>query len=321
MRRRHAAGAPVVLVADIDRGGAFAHLHGTWSLLGEDDRPSLRGFVLNKFRGDPTLLVPAPADLAAGTGMAYVGRPTVPRSRACRTRTAPRLRAPRPGLARVRRSLPDGVEPRRVQAARAGRGRALGRRGPDELDGGELVVLPGSKHVAADLAWLRRAGFAERSSRAPPASAVLGICGGLQMLGDRIDDPAGVDGNGHGLGLLPVYTRFDRDKRLERVTSRFAPLPEPWAPLTGAEVHGYEIRHGAVVGQDGAVAALPEGRGFVAGSVLGITLHGVLESSDVAGALVGRRPNEGLDAVFDALADAVDEHLDMALLDRLAGVG
>ena len=97
-------------------------------------------------------------------------------------------------------------------------------------------------------------------------------------------------------------------------------LPEPWTQLTRAAVVGYEIRHGEVVPGADAVAALPDGRGFVAGSVLGVTLHGVLESSDVAAALVGQRPEKALDAVFDTLADAVDEHLDTTLLDRLAGV-
>ena len=124
----------------------------------------------------------------------------------------------------------------------------------------------------------------------------------------------------HGLGLLPVRTRFDRQKRVERVSSTFGALPEPWVQLTGTDVNGYEIRHGEVVADANAIAALPDGRGFVAGSVLGVTFHGVLESSDVAAALVGRRPDTALDAVFDALADTVDEHLDMALLDRLAAV-
>jgi adenosylcobyric acid synthase len=192
---------------------------------------------------------------------------------------------------------------------------------PADLDGAALVVLPGSKHVAADLAWLRERGFAERiATLAARSTRILGICGGLQMLGDRIDDPAGVDGNGHGLGLLPLRTRFDREKRVERVTSTFPALPEPWAQLTGASVAGYEIRHGAVVAEPGAVPALPDGRGYVSGPVLGVTLHGVLESPEVAAALVGRRPDTALDMVFDELADVVEEHLDLALLERLAGV-
>src|SRR5262249_8372158 len=148
---------------------------------------------------------------------------------------------------------------------------------PAELEEAALVVLPGSKHVAADLVWLRDRGFAERiAALAARSTRILGICGGLQMLGNRIDDPAGVDGNGHGLGLLPLRTRFAREKRLERLTSSFLDLPEPWGQLTGAGVAGYEIRHGTVVAEPDAKAALPDGRGFVAGPVLGVTLHGVL---------------------------------------------
>jgi len=320
MRSARVAGAPVVLVADIDRGGAFAHLHGTWALVPADDRSSLRAFVLNKFRGDATLLAPAPDDLAAGTGMAYAGvLPFLAHGLPDEDGAAPPR--PRPGLPRVcvvRYPTASNLDEFKLLEQVAD---VVWVSRPGELAEDALVVLPGSKHVAADLAWLRERGLADRiNALAARDTRILGICGGLQMLGDRIDDPAGVDGNGHGLGLLPVRTRFDRQKRVERVSSTFGALPEPWVQLTGTDVNGYEIRHGEVVADANAIAALPDGRGFVAGSVLGVTFHGVLESSDVAAALVGRRPDTALDAVFDALADTVDEHLDMALLDRLAAV-
>jgi len=320
MRSARVAGAPVVLVADIDRGGAFAHLHGTWALVPADDRSSLRAFVLNKFRGDATLLAPAPDDLAAGTGMAYVGvLPFLAHGLPDEDGASPPR--PRPGLPRVcvvRYPTASNLDEFKLLEQVAD---VVWVSRPGELAEDALVVLPGSKHVAADLAWLRERGLADRiNALAARDTRILGICGGLQMLGDRIDDPAGVDGNGHGLGLLPVRTRFDRQKRVERVSSTFGALPEPWVQLTGTDVNGYEIRHGEVVADANAIAALPDGRGFVAGSVLGVTFHGVLESSDVAAALVGRRPDTALDAVFDALADTVDEHLDMALLDRLAAV-
>ena len=126
MRTAHAAGAPVVLVADIDRGGAFAHLHGTWALVDDADRAALRGFVLNKFRGDESLLDPAPRDLEESTGMAFVG--VVPwvehglsrRGRRRRSRSATRLDPDR------RRPLPDGVQPRRAEAPRGGRRPRMG---------------------------------------------------------------------------------------------------------------------------------------------------------------------------------------------------
>jgi len=321
MRSARLAGAPVLLVADIDRGGAFAHLFGTWALVDAGDRPSLRAFVLNKFRGDATLLAPAPDDLAASTGMAYAGvLPFLAHGLPDEDGAAPpRSRPDLPRVCVIRYPTASNLDEFKLLEQVAD---VVWVSRPADLAENALVVLPGSKHVAADLAWLRERGFADRiASLAAGSTRVLGICGGLQMLGDAIDDPAGVDGNGRGLGLLPLQTRFEHDKRLERVTSTFAALPEPWAQLTGADVTGYEIRHGAVVAGADAVEALPEGRGFVAGSVLGVTLHGVLESSDVAAALVGRRPEAALDTVFDSLADAVDEHLDTGLLDLLAGVG
>jgi len=320
MRSAHAAGAPVVLVADIDRGGAFAHLHGTWALVGDADRALLRAFVLNKFRGDETLLAPAPEDLEAATGMAYAGvlpwvahglpdedgaalppsRPGAPRVVVVRYPTASNLDELKP--------LEEVAEV--IWAAR-----------PAELEGGALVVLPGSKHVAADIAWMRAHGFdGAIAALAATGTRILGICGGLQMLGRRIDDAAAVDGSADGLGLLPVRTVFEREKRTERVATTFASLPEPWAALSRTAVDGYEIRHGIVVGEDGAVEAIPGGRGFVAGSVLGLTLHGALECPDVLAALVGARPNRSLDAVFDGLADMVEHRLDVELIGRLAGV-
>ena len=320
MRSARIAEAPVVLVADIDRGGAFAHLFGTWALVDPRDKVSLAAFVLNKFRGDATLLAPAPDDLAARTGMAYAGvLPFLAHGLPDEDGAAPPR--PRPGLPRVcviRYPTASNLDEFKLLEQVAD---VVWVSRPAELTEEALVVLPGSKHVAADLVWLRERGFAERiASLAARSTRILGICGGLQMLGNGIDDPAGVDGNGHGLGLLPLQTRFDRDKRLERVTSSFLHLSAPWGQLTGAGVAGYEIRHGTVVAEPDARAALPEGRGFVAGPVLGVTLHGVLESPDVAAALVGTRPDTALDAVFDELADAVEEHLDTALLDRLAGV-
>jgi adenosylcobyric acid synthase len=192
---------------------------------------------------------------------------------------------------------------------------------PGELVDADLVVLPGSKHVAGDLAWLRSRGL-DRAivERAARGDRVLGICGGLELLGGPIDDPAGVDGSATGLGLLPVRTTFRSEKRTERVETAFAALPEPWHALSRLDVRGYEIRHGDVSPTAPATEAASTGRGFVAGPVLGLTLHGALESPDVVAALVGLRPARTLESVFDGLADLVDEHLDIDALGRLAGV-
>ena len=320
MRTAHAAGAPVVLVADIDRGGAFAHLHGTWALVDDADRAALRGFVLNKFRGDESLLAPAPQDLEESTGMAFVGVvPWVEHGLPDEDGAA--TPAPRPGSARIAvvryptASNLDELKPLEEVADLAWAS------SPAELADADLVVLPGSKHVAGDLAWLRERGLDQAiTARAARGERILGICGGLELLGGAIEDPAGVDGSGTGLGLLPVRTVFRAEKRTEHVDAVFAALPGPWQGLSGLAVRGYEIRHGEVVPTADVEEALPGGRGVVAGGVLGLTLHGVLESPEVVAALVGRRPTRRLEAVFDDLADLVEERLDVDALGRLAGV-
>ena len=319
MRSAHAAGAPVILVADIDRGGAFAHLHGTWALVDDADREALKGFVLNKFRGDESLLAPAPDDLAASTGMAFVGViPWVEHGLPDEDGAAAPPR--RPGSSRVavvRYPTASNLDEFKTLEQVA---EVVWATSPDELVDADLVVLPGSKHVAGDrVAALARARPGNRRARRA-GDRVLGICGGLELLGGPIDDPAGVDGSATGLGLLPVRTTFRSEKRTERVETAFAPLAEPWHALSRLDVRGYEIRHGDVSPTAHATEATAGGRGFVAGSVLGLTLHGALESPDVLAALVGARPARALESVFDGLADLVEERLDIDALGRLAGV-
>jgi adenosylcobyric acid synthase len=321
MRTAHAAGAPVVLVADIDRGGAFAHLHGTWALVDDADRAALRGFVLNKFRGDESLLAPAPQDLEEGTGMAFLGvLPWVEHGLPDEDGAAPP--AARPGstsVAVVRYPTASNLDEMKPLEQVAD---LVWATEPNALDGVDLVVLPGSKHVAGDLAWLRERGLDRAiADRAARGGRVLAICGGLQLLGGAIEDDAGVDGSGTGLGLLPVRTVFRAEKRTERVDAVFTALPEPWRALSGLAFGGYEIRHGDVLTTGAAAEAIPGGRAYVAGAVLGLTLHGALESPAIVEALVGRRPAQDLETVFDGLADLVEERLDVDALGRLAGVG
>ena len=184
---------------------------------------------------------------------------------------------------------------------------------PRGIDDADLVILPGSKHVTADLAWLRESGLAAAvKARAESGGRVLGICGGLQMLGERLDDPAGVDGSGVGLGLLPVVTTFATDKVTRHLEVRFRDLPGPWQTLGNLAFAGYEIRHGRTSPPDTVIAS---------GPVLGVSAHGMLESPEVLSSLFGTSPTCSLDDVFDALADAVETHLDTHRLDELAGMG
>ena len=311
MRVARLADAVVLLVADIERGGAFAHLYGTWSLLDRADRERIHGFVLNRFRGDAALLDPGPALLEERTGIPTIGvvpliRHGLPDEDGAATAEAV---AGQPSVAIVRYPTASNLDEFKALEQIAN---VVWATCPAELHGAELVILPGSKHVAADLAWLRSQGFGAALPACP--QRVLGICGGLQLLGDAIEDPAGVDASTDGLGLLPVRTRFETAKTTRHTTARFGELPAPWAALSGRDVRGYEIRHGHTTGD----AVLGDGLGFVCGRVLGVYLHGLFEQPDFAAALLGSAPPRCLDAQLDDLADAVEPHLDPdALLEVL----
>jgi adenosylcobyric acid synthase len=315
MRTARAAGAPVVLVADIDRGGAFAHLYGTWALAADEERPLFRAFVLNKFRGDDSLLDPAPAELTERTGMAYAGLlPYLAHGLPDEDGAAAPAAAGGPTRVAVIRyptaSNLDEFKPLEQVAD------LIWATEPAMLDGADLVVLPGSKHVAADLAWLRERGFEAAFAGRP----LLAICGGLQMLGEELVDGAGVDRTAHGLGLLPLRTTYRAAKRTEYARTVFAELSPPWTRLSGLELAGYEIRHGESTPVGSIAEALPGNRGFVSGNVLGITVHGLFEQPELVRALVGAVPARSLEGVFDELADAVEERLDIDYLASLAGV-
>jgi adenosylcobyric acid synthase len=327
-----------LLVTDIDRGGAFAHLFGTWSLLPDDLRGSLEGFVLNRFRGDAALLEPGPSDLRRLTGVPLAGVIPMVREHGLPDEDglfdAGNPNAAKAGRLRIAVLCPphisnlDEFEPLRrmpgVQLAWV--------RSEAELHGADWIVLPGSKQVSGDLAWLRRQGLDGAIARhAAAGRPVLGICGGLQILGEALVDPDGHDGeagfNGPGLGLLPLVTRYERDKRVRRTTLRFARTRDAWAPWADVEATGYEIHCGVTVPHPDLPApqvALRDNRGeaigWQHGNVLGVYVHGLFESPALVRAMWGATA-PALEDSFDLLADLVDEHLDAHLLDRLLSPG
>jgi adenosylcobyric acid synthase len=197
-----------------------------------------------------------------------------------------------------------------------------------DLHGADWIVLPGSKQVSGDLAWLRGRGLDGAIARhAAAGRPVLGICGGLQILGEALVDPDGHDGeagfNGPGLGLLPLVTRYESDKRVRRTALRFARTSGTWAPWDGIEATGYEIRCGITLPHPDLPApevALRDDRGEAIGwqhrNVLGVYAHGLFESPALLRAMWGATAPALADS-FDLLADLVDEHLEAALLDRL----
>ena len=334
MRVAEHARAACLLVTDIDRGGAFAHLYGTWALLPPARRALIHGFVLNKFRGDPALLLPGPQMLQDLTGVPTVA--TLPmwwdhglpeedgvderrhRASGATTRTVAVIAFPRI-------SNLDEYQPLRNLPGV----RLLWVRSPAELAGlqaGDWIILPGSKATSADLAWLRARGLDRAvATHAAQGGAVLGVCGGLQMLGEALIDPHGIDGNAPGLGLLPLVTVFAADKTVLCTHAAFTALRGVWAPLSGLSVAGYEIHHGQTqqhpaMAAAGAIAHVVAQAGLAwqnaAGNVLGLYLHGLFEEPAVLQALFGATVPT-LETVFDGLADFLERH---AVPGALAGL-
>jgi adenosylcobyric acid synthase len=335
LRLAVATRAHAIVVGDIDRGGVFASLYGTVALLPPEQRACVGGFVINKLRGDPALLLDGPAELERRTGIATLGvlpwvadvaldaedslaldgPPPAPADPRVTTVDVAVIRFPH--LANPTDLDPLAVEPGvgvRWVAHAAGLGR------PD------LVVLPGSKSTIADLAWLRAVGLAD--AVAASSAVVLGICGGYQMLGRLLADPHGVEACPgtvvEGLDRLPVDTVWD----VAKVTRQRRGLGD------GHEVHGYEIHHGRTTPSAEATPWLtldgrPEGVLVDAPRpVLGTSLHGLLEADGFRAALLarvtgasGRPPGVSFAAArqaqVDRLADLVEAHLDLAAIDRL----
>lgn len=324
---------PTVLVGDIDRGGVLAALYGTWALVSDEDRPLLAAYVINKFRGDASVLEPGLAEITRRTGMPSLGvlpwlqdvwldsedslsmgawgdaEDGVPADRRLSVAV---VRLPRTsnGTDVDALAAEPGVDVRVTVDA-------------DAVREADLVVLPGSRATTSDLAWLRRTGLAdvvlERAARGAP---VLGICGGYQMLLDEIVDD-GVEGGETasaatvpGLGLLPGRVVFHEDKVLAR----------PSGSWRGHDVEGYEIHHGVVEPTGGE--DFPGGHAI--GPVRGSIWHGTLECDDYRRALLddvaattgarwsaepGAAPfaarREGM---IDILADALETHVDVDAL-------
>ncbi len=337
-----AAGLPVVVVADIDRGGAFASLFGSLALLDREDQALVGGFLLNKFRGDLSILRPAIDELAGLTGRPILG--VLPWVRGLwldaedsvaldgpRIEPSPTLGSDTMTVAVVR--LPrisnftdaDALAAEPGVAVRFTESRA-------EVIGADLAVLPGTKATVEDLRWLRSRGLDQAlRARAARGAPLIGICGGYQMLGRRIVDrvESGV-GEVAGLGLLPVETVFSPDKVLGN--------PSGTAPCWGGvEVGGYEIRHGRLrrVGGEPLFTTAEREEGCRMGTVLGTSWHGVFERDAFRRAFLcwvaelrgvrwvpGSRPfAEVREARLDLLGDLIDQSADTDALVRLVEQG
>lgn len=321
-----AAGVPVVLVGDIDRGGVIAQVVGTQAVLPPEDAARIKGFAINKFRGDVTLFDEGLREIVTRTGWPSLG--VVPwfadawrlpaedvmdiastRGGACKV-AVPRLGR----IANFDDLDPLSSEPG-VSVEIIGAGTPL----PGDAD---LVLIPGSKSTIADLAHFRAQGWdIDLAAHIRRGGHVLGICGGYQMLGHRIDDPEGIEGppdSVAGLGHLEVVTVMKPEKRLA--------LTQAIDLDSGAAVEGYEIHLGETTGPDCARAWLqvgdrPEGAASANGRVRGAYLHGLFTSDPFRAAFLARlgagsdlHYDADVDTTLDALADHLERHMDLDLL-------
>ncbi|MFD1509978.1 cobyric acid synthase [Lacimonas salitolerans] len=328
-----AAGVPVVLVGDIDRGGVIAQIVGTHAVLDTDDRAMIRGFAINRFRGDPRLFDDGLPVIEQATGWPCLG--VVPWFDAAwrlpaedvldiASRPGGALKIAVPRLPRIANF--DDLDPLTAEPGVTVQIIEPGRPLPGDA---ALVLLPGSKSTIADLAAFRAQGWdIDLAAHIRRGGHVLGLCGGYQMLGRSIADPQGLEGTAGsvpGLGHLDVTTTLAPEKRLALTRATYLP--------TGDTVSGYEIHLGQTTGPDCArgwlqVAGQVEGAANTTGRVMGSYLHGLFSDDGFRAAFLARLGaasdlgyEDGVEVTLDALAAHLEVHLDIdALLGMAAEV-
>ncbi|MBB2157258.1 cobyric acid synthase [Gluconacetobacter diazotrophicus] len=328
-----AADVDVVLIGDIDRGGVIASLVGTQAVLDPADADRIKGFIVNRMRGDPSLFATGMSAIAAHTGWRPLGLvPYLTRVEALPAEDAADLAAGGDASGALRIAVPhlpmianfDDLDPLRAEAALSVGIVPRGR----PLPVCDLIILPGSKATISDLSVLRQEGWdTDIRAHVRRGGRVLGICGGYQMLGRTIADPEGVEGpqgEVEALGLLDVRTVLTRRKRLSEVAGVL--LPE------GASLSGYEIHVGRTDGPDrtrlfARTGSGPDGAVSADGRVWGTYLHGIFQTGTARAALLARlgtarvSPRDHghvVDEALNALADHLEAHVDIEALLALA---
>jgi adenosylcobyric acid synthase len=326
-----ATDVPVVLIGDIDRGGVIAALVGTKAVIDAADAELIKGFLVNKFRGDAQLFATGMALIAEATGWEALGLiPFFPNARLLPAEDALALSTERPEKsgACIKIAVPllphianfDDLDPLdaepSVDLVKVRSGTAL----PGDAD---LIILPGSKATIADLAALREAGFdIDIVAHLRRGGSVLGLCGGYQMLGRTINDPEGIEGaagSAHGLALLDVETTLSAEKRLEKIEG---------TSFDGAPLSGYEMHIGVTEGPDRVrpfaklADGSPEGAVAANGHVVGTYIHGLFADDRQRAAWLRRfaaaAPSTAYDALVDATLDKLASHLEAHVnIDRL----
>ncbi len=330
-----AVDCPVILIADIDKGGVFAHLVGTLALLSASEQARIKGFVINRFRGDIALLQPGLDWLEQHTGKPVLG--VLPYLHDLHIEAEDAVNARQPGkqgdtLKVVVPVLPRISNHTDFDPLRLHPQVDLQFVGPGQpLLAADLIILPGSKSVRSDLAFLEQQGWdADIRRHLRYGGKLLGVCGGFQMLGEWVDDPLGLEGeagSSAGLGVLDFSTRLEAEKRLTRVRGRLC--------LERAEVQGYEIHagrsHGKALAQPFALLDGGEADGALSndGQIAGTYLHGLFEHPEASAALLrwaGQEQAAALDYPalrardIERLADLVEQHLDTDKLLKLCGI-
>lgn len=334
--------APVLLVADIDPGGVFASLYGTVALLEPEERARIKGFIINKFRGDVSILEPGLVMLEELTGIPVVGvLPYLDLDLDDEDSLAQRfgkkkgqgdvdiavIRLPRLS------NFTDFNPLERMPEVNLRYVRNL-----SQLGAPDLIILPGTKSTISDLNWLHETGLAEAIvGHASSGGGVIGICGGYQMLGKSVIDPAHMENGGtaEGLGLLDMTTTFHHEKTRTRVSGIVQNTSEYFSRLNGQCFRGYEIHMGQTEQREQPFSCLSDGtyEGGCRENIWGTYVHGIFDEGALSAALVnGILRSKGLpetakpvdwsqyqEKQLNKLADAARKGLDMELIYRLVG--
>lgn len=346
------AKAPVLLVGDIDRGGVFAQLIGTLMLLEPDEQAMVKGLIINKFRGDKTILTPGVKMLEEKSQIPVVGvapylsiqvededslTERFNRKTQVNLLDIAVIRVPRISNFTDFNPLEslEGVSMRYVKH-------------PEELKNPDMIILPGTKNTMEDLQWLRESGMETAILKeASRGKFIFGICGGYQMLGETLSDPYGVEAGGtmRGIGLLPMDTIFSQQKTRTRVTGTFGELSGELFPLSGVEAEGYEIHMGEstrradapyVLHLKDAVTGEEKKDGVYCKNVCGTYVHGIFDRKEVVQAILSiLSQKKGIDVCqitgtdfaafkesqYDLLAAGLREHLDMKKIYEILETG
>ena len=350
------ANAPVLLIGDIDKGGVFASIYGTILLLAQNERELVRGVIINKFRGDISILEPGLRQLEALTDVPVLGVVPyfrdiyIPEEDSPASRNITEYSGVPPLIDIAVLALPhisnfDDFDP-------LSREEGVGVRyvrTEDELGSPDLIIVPGTKTTVADLKYLRETGLADRlKSIDAGKTAIIGICGGYQMLGRWIIDSERVESDEEktpGLGLLPVVTRFASHKQTHQVSGWVAADHGLLEGAAGLPLGGYEIHMGATIGDPGATTETPfrlrrsdgkheagDGTISIDGWVMGTYVHGIFHSTELRRSILNKiAARRGVSLQFkedafsqsreyDKLADLVRSSLDMDAIYKIVGL-